>query len=320
MLELYEGLAEAGVPVIGGDTTAADRARTCRVTALGRSERVPGRGGAQARRRARRHRPARRRGRGLSRAALRASAAPARRGTAPRRRRARDARPLGRARRDAGHIAARSGCRLVIELERVPLAAGRALDDLGFGEDYELLAALSERGAASPRSAAARRARASSCCCTASPYELDRLRALSVPARPSRAVLAYVVRRLRWAVVLCLILLADHVHDLLRRPAPAGAASSGRGGFDDLHRAQQFTGPDRRQYGQWVAASPTARSGHSYVSRRPSTIDPQRGSAGHARADDRRRGHLDADRPPLGVLSRPAAALAARPRRRRSSS
>jgi thiamine-monophosphate kinase len=43
---------------------------------------------------------------------------------------------------DAGHIAARSGCRVVIELERVPLAAGAELDDLGFGEDYELLAAV----------------------------------------------------------------------------------------------------------------------------------------------------------------------------------
>src|SRR5205823_13054248 len=43
---------------------------------------------------------------------------------------------------DAGHIAHRSGCRLVIELERVPLAADATVDDLGFGEDYELLAAV----------------------------------------------------------------------------------------------------------------------------------------------------------------------------------
>ena len=43
---------------------------------------------------------------------------------------------------DAGHIASRSGCRVVIELERVPLAAGAELSDLGFGEDYELLAAV----------------------------------------------------------------------------------------------------------------------------------------------------------------------------------
>ena len=40
---------------------------------------------------------------------------------------------------DAGHIARRSGCRLVIDLDRVPLAG--TLDDLGFGEDFELLAA-----------------------------------------------------------------------------------------------------------------------------------------------------------------------------------
>src|SRR5207302_269079 len=43
---------------------------------------------------------------------------------------------------DAQHIADRSGCRLVIDLDRVPLAPGARLEDLGFGEDYELLAAL----------------------------------------------------------------------------------------------------------------------------------------------------------------------------------
>jgi thiamine-monophosphate kinase len=42
---------------------------------------------------------------------------------------------------DAAHIAARSGCRVVLELERVPLAEGALVEDLGFGEDYELLAA-----------------------------------------------------------------------------------------------------------------------------------------------------------------------------------
>jgi len=47
---------------------------------------------------------------------------------------------------DAGHMAARSGCRLVIELERVSLAGGATIDDLGFGEDYELLAAVPEPG------------------------------------------------------------------------------------------------------------------------------------------------------------------------------
>ena len=42
VVELYEGLGEAGVPVIGGDTTSADRLMLS-VTAIGRSERVPGR-------------------------------------------------------------------------------------------------------------------------------------------------------------------------------------------------------------------------------------------------------------------------------------
>jgi thiamine monophosphate kinase len=42
---------------------------------------------------------------------------------------------------DAGHLARRSSCRVVVELEHVPLAPGATIDDLGFGEDYELLAA-----------------------------------------------------------------------------------------------------------------------------------------------------------------------------------
>jgi thiamine-monophosphate kinase len=46
--------------------------------------------------------------------------------------------------RDAGHIARRSECRLLLELERVPLADGAELADLGFGEDYELLATLDD--------------------------------------------------------------------------------------------------------------------------------------------------------------------------------
>src|SRR3989440_6120304 len=40
VLALYEGMAETEVPVIGGDTSRAERV-TLSVTALGRSERVP---------------------------------------------------------------------------------------------------------------------------------------------------------------------------------------------------------------------------------------------------------------------------------------
>src|SRR5436190_22657512 len=46
VLELYGGIAEAGVPVRGGDTTEA-AAVLVTVTAVGRSERVPGRAGAR---------------------------------------------------------------------------------------------------------------------------------------------------------------------------------------------------------------------------------------------------------------------------------
>jgi thiamine-monophosphate kinase len=45
---------------------------------------------------------------------------------------------------DSAHIARRSGVRCAIELERVPLADGAELADVGFGEDYELLAATPE--------------------------------------------------------------------------------------------------------------------------------------------------------------------------------
>ena len=46
VLELYGGIAEAGVPVIGGDTSRAAQL-TLSVTAIGRSDRVPGRAGAR---------------------------------------------------------------------------------------------------------------------------------------------------------------------------------------------------------------------------------------------------------------------------------
>ena len=139
VLELYAGLNERGVPVRGGDTTRADSV-VLSVTALGRSDRVPGRAGAKP-------------GDtvvvtgslGAAGAAFRAGQLP------PVPDRVEEGKRLARVAtamldisdglaRDAGHIAQRSGVSLVIELERVPLAPGAELDDVGFGEDYELLA------------------------------------------------------------------------------------------------------------------------------------------------------------------------------------
>jgi thiamine-monophosphate kinase len=143
VLELYAGLNEPGVPVVGGDTTRSDQAFLS-VTALGRSQRVPGRGGARPGDRLVVTGPL-----GAAGAAFRAGRyvrPPLR--LAEGRALATHAHALldvsdGLA-RDAGHIAARSGCRVVIELERVPLVEGAELEDLAFGEDFELLAAVAD--------------------------------------------------------------------------------------------------------------------------------------------------------------------------------
>ena len=141
VVELYEGLAETGVPVRGGDTTGADRV-VLSVTALGRSPRVPGRGGA---------RPgdalvvtgplgaagAAFRNEGYVRPPLRLDEGRALAEHAHAMLDISDGLAV-----DAAHIAQRSAVRCVIELERVPLAPGAELDDLGFGEDFELLAAV----------------------------------------------------------------------------------------------------------------------------------------------------------------------------------
>jgi thiamine-monophosphate kinase len=139
VLELYAGLNERGVPVRGGDTTRADPVFLS-VTALGRADRVPGRAGAQPGDAVVVTGPL-----GAAGAAFRddrLSPVPDR--VEAGKRLAAGATAMldlsdGLA-RDAGHIAERSGARLAIELERVPLVEGAQLDDLGFGEDYELLA------------------------------------------------------------------------------------------------------------------------------------------------------------------------------------
>ena len=141
VLELYEGIGESGVSVAGGDTTSAPLL-VLSVTAIGRSDRVPGRAGAKPGDRL------------VVTGALGAAGAAFRDGRYVRppirveegRRLARDAHAMldisdGLA-QDAGHIAERSGCRLLIDLDRVPLAPGATVDDLGFGEDFELLAAV----------------------------------------------------------------------------------------------------------------------------------------------------------------------------------
>jgi thiamine-monophosphate kinase len=146
VLALYAGIAETGVPVRGGDTTSATTVLLT-VAAIGRSERVPGRAGAlpgdqlvvtgplgaagAAFRDERYVRPPLRVAEGIELARAAHAMLDLSDG-------------LGA---DAGHLATRSGCRVLIELEQVPLAPGATHEDLAFGEDYELLAATPDPGA-----------------------------------------------------------------------------------------------------------------------------------------------------------------------------
>ena len=161
VVALYEGFAETGVDVVGGDTTSAPEV-VVSVTAVGRSERVPGRSGARP---------------GdylVVTGPLGASAAgffslrdgiesPLVRAHLRPPLRLEEGRVLARTAHamldlsdglaaDASHVARRSRCRVVIDLECIPVAAGvlgvaerlgREPWELacGFGEDYELLAA-----------------------------------------------------------------------------------------------------------------------------------------------------------------------------------
>jgi thiamine-monophosphate kinase len=145
VVELYEGLAETGVPVAGGDTTSAGEV-VVSVTAIGRSARVPGRAGAL---------PgdvlvvtgelgaagaAFRDGGGYVRPPLRLAEGKALAAVAHAMLDVSDGIAV-----DAGHLARRSGVRVVVDLDRVPLAPGATVDELGFGEDFELLAACEEK-------------------------------------------------------------------------------------------------------------------------------------------------------------------------------
>jgi thiamine-monophosphate kinase len=143
VIAFYDGIAEAGVPVVGGDTTSSD-AVVISITALGHSDRVPGRAGARpgdllvvtgplgaagaAFRHERYAPPPVRLAEGRMLAAAAHALMDISDGIAA----------------DAGHIARRSSVRCVIDLDVVPLAKGATLEDLGFGEDFELLAAVGD--------------------------------------------------------------------------------------------------------------------------------------------------------------------------------
>ena len=162
VVELYEGLAEPGVPLAGGDTTRAETL-TLTVTAVGRSERVPGRAGAV---------PgdvlvvtgplgAAAAGLHVLREGLEGFPELVERHRRPPLR-LEEGRRLGRVAHavvdlsdgiagDAARIGERSGCRIVLVPEAIPRAPRiEEVADLPFwamGEDYELLAAVAPEDA-----------------------------------------------------------------------------------------------------------------------------------------------------------------------------
>jgi thiamine-monophosphate kinase len=158
IVELYEGLNELGVPVRGGDTVPSERL-TLSVVAIGRSGRVPGRAGAVPGDALVITGPVGAAAAGLY--ALEHGLEGFEELVERQRRppiRLEEGRRLGPVAHalidlsdgilsDAARIAERSGRRLVVDVERLPLAPGLdAVGDLPFwtmGEDYELLAALS---------------------------------------------------------------------------------------------------------------------------------------------------------------------------------
>lgn len=164
VVELYEGLCEPGVPVVGGDTNAAPSV-TVSVTAVGEAVRVPGRGGARpgdvlvvtgplggaaAGLHALEHGLD-----GFDELIARHLRPPYRLDAAE------TLAPVAHAlidisdgiASDAARIAERSGCRVVVDVDALPVAPLVAeVGDRPFwahGEDYELLAALDPRDAES---------------------------------------------------------------------------------------------------------------------------------------------------------------------------
>jgi thiamine-monophosphate kinase len=156
IVELYEGLNEPGVPVVGGDTTASPLFSIA-VTAIGRSDHVPGRagalpgdalvvsgplGGAAAGLYALEQGLA-----GFEELVQAFNRPPFRLDVAPELRNAHALIDISDGiAGDAARIAERSQCKLVVEVERLPLFPKIGeVADLPFwtmGEDYELLAAL----------------------------------------------------------------------------------------------------------------------------------------------------------------------------------
>ena len=271
LLELYEGIAETGVPVVGGDTTRAD-ILVLSVTALGRSQRVPGRAGAEpgdllvvtgplgaagAAFRDRRYvRPPIRLDEGRRLAQRAHAMLDISDGIA----------------RDAGHIARRSQVRCVVELDRIPLAGARR--STTSASERTSSSSLPSPSPSSTSLAAARKAMASSSCARASrthspvgitskPPSAQRRTVLTVPRGPVPPASSGVDGRDVPSVTVVTFIIFFVI------PSEDDQASLGRGGAEvDVRTTVQIDGPIYEEYFEFLRKIVTQGSlGNSWVLR-----------------------------------------------------
>ena len=305
----------------GGDTSSAGRIIVS-VTALGRSDRVPGRAGARpgdqlvvtgplgaagaAFRQGRYVRPPLRTEEGLRLGAVAGAMLDVSDGIAI----------------DAGHLAHRSGCRLVIDLDAVPLAG--ELDDLGFGEDFELLAATPDPlgfpviGRCEEGEGVAPAARAASRTTCRVTNTSSRANSAFSRTKLQLTVLGFVLRRLGMGDRALLRPDAVHVRPLLRHPGQQRddpAWLPGRPGDDAARDGRDRRRLDRPRVRLVRLARRARRLRRLAAQPAAGARDDRTRRAGDALARPRRRARLAADRGPdrarLGACGRARCSIGA---------
>lgn len=75
----------------------------------------------------------------------------------------------------------------------------------------------------------------------------------------------YAAKRFAWAIALCFSL--SLVTFVLFSIVPTNSVQVRGGGFTDLRKSSQLTGPILEQYGQWISHVATGSLGRSFFSR-----------------------------------------------------